>query len=46
MAHADTVGNRELLRIKNMIKKRPFDVAEPINWMVFFDDAILNSGSI
>ena len=43
MAHADTVGNRELLRIKKMIKKRPFAVAEPINWMVYFDDAILNS---
>ena len=43
MAHADTVGNRELLRIKKMIKKRPFAVAEPINRMVYFDDAILNS---
>ena len=43
MAHADTAGNRELLRIKKMIKKRPFAVAEPINWMVYFDNAILNS---
>ena len=43
MVHAHTVGDRELLRIKKMIKKRPFAVAEPINWMVCFDDTILNS---
>ena len=43
MVHAHTVGDRELLRIKKMIKKRPFAVAEPINWMVYFNDAILNS---
>ena len=43
MVQAHTVGDRELLRIKKMIKRRPFAVAESINWMVCFDDTILNS---
>ena len=43
MVHAHTVGDQELLRIKKIIKKRPFAVAEPINCMVYFDDVILNS---
>ena len=43
MAHAHTVGDRELLRIKKMMEKRPFAAAEPINWMVYFDGAIFYS---
>ena len=30
-------------RIKQMIKIMPSAEAESINWMVYFDDAVLNS---
>jgi hypothetical protein len=43
MVQTHTVGDRELLRLNKMIKKRSFAITEPINWMVCFDDAILNS---
>ena len=42
MVHTHTVDNRVLPRIKQLIKIMPLAEAESINWMVYFDDAVLN----